>query len=405
MRQSPRQGNRIFSAVSAIATPALPLAWIVLAAAAAVGLARAQDKTPLAGVWTLNRTASELPREMGFNPDWIAGAGADRGGGSGSGNAGGGGGGRGRRGSGGGGRSAAAPTPFQGRRESYDEAQRLQLLTNEARNPAARLTIVDTPEAVTITNELGQSRTFHPTGREELIQVQAVTIPTTSHREGDRLVVLYHVEQDRDLRYAFSASTNPARLTVELQFLERGNGDKATRVYDPGAATDTTAASEPRTASSAAPGAPPRPSTETFDQRPGAELKGITSVGILVEDLGREAVACGLSHDAIESALSKKLGGGGLTVRRNSDEDTYVYVNIITTSVANGVCVSRYDAYLYTHATARLSYRDQPVLVQASLIHRGGIGSSTVAGHSAAVVRGLEGYIDLFLTQIHDANK
>jgi hypothetical protein len=45
------------------------------------------------------------------------------------------------------------------------------------------------------------------------------------------------------------------------------------------------------------------------------------------------------------------------------------------------------------------------VLVQVSLIHRGGIGASTAAGHASAVSRGLEGYIDVFLTQIRDANK
>jgi len=40
-----------------------------------------------------------------------------------------------------------------------------------------------------------------------------------------------------------------------------------------------------------------------------------------------------------------------------------------------------------------------------SLMHRGGIGSSGIASHAAAVQKGLEGYVDLFLTQIRDANK
>jgi hypothetical protein len=112
-----------------------------------------------------------------------------------------------------------------------------------------------------------------------------------------------------------------------------------------------------------------------------------------------------LSRETIESALSRRLTDAGLAVRRNSDDDTYVYVNIITTSVSNGTCVSRYDAFLYTHATATLSYRDRPVLVQVSLMHRGGIGASAPTAHAAAVVRGLEQYVDLFVTQISDANK
>jgi hypothetical protein len=80
-------------------------------------------------------------------------------------------------------------------------------------------------------------------------------------------------------------------------------------------------------------------------------------------------------------------------------------VNIMSTSLPNGSCTSRYDTFLYTHATAKLSYREQPVLVQVSLIHRGGIGTSAPTAHGSAVVRGLEGFVDLFVTQIHDANK
>jgi hypothetical protein len=45
------------------------------------------------------------------------------------------------------------------------------------------------------------------------------------------------------------------------------------------------------------------------------------------------------------------------------------------------------------------------VLVQVSLMHRGGIGTSAPTAHGAAVVRGLEEYVDLFVTQIRDANK
>ena len=112
-----------------------------------------------------------------------------------------------------------------------------------------------------------------------------------------------------------------------------------------------------------------------------------------------------MNHDAIESALTKRLTDGGFSVRRNSDEDSYVYVNVMTSSLADGTCVTRYDAFLYTHATATLSYREKPVLVQVSLIHRGGISGGALSTHAATVVRGLQTYVDLFVTQIHDANK
>src|SRR5262249_9351939 len=187
---------------------------------------------------------------------------------------------------------------------------------------------------------------------------------------------------------------------VEVRFLERGAGDKARRFYDSGVEATTAVASPgsrpPASAGAPPPGAPGTsslPAHESFDERPGAELKGLTSLGVLVEDLSSQATACGLSHDAIEAALSKRLTDAGFTVHKNSDEDTYVYVNVMTTSVAMGTCVSRYDAFLYTHATANLSYRDRPVLVQVSLMHRGGIGSSAPAAHAAAVGRGLESYI------------
>ena len=351
---------------------------------------------PLNGVWTLNRAISEFPREIGFSlevpqsPEDAQSAPA----------------GRGRRG--GGGSRASSGGPLSARRESYEDGQRKQLLTGEARNPPARLMLVDSGAAVTITNELGQSRTLHPGGRTESVEVQGVVFLVTSQRDGDRLVATFQIEQDRQVRYTYSPSGAPRQLSVQMEFVERGTtGDKATRVYDFGTESGNVAAN--RAAPSGAPPGAAAPPTdqprENFDQRPGAEFRGLKDVGVLVEDLGSEAQACGLKHDAIEDALARRLTAGGLNVRRNSDEDTYVYVNIITTAMSNGSCVSRYDAFLYTHGTAKLSYRQQPVLVQVSLMHRGGIGVSGIASHAAAVSRGLEGYVDLFVTQIRDANK
>ena len=73
----------------------------------------------------------------------------------------------------------------------------------------------------------------------------------TTQRDGDQLVVTYRVEQDRELRYTYSSSANPSRLIVDVQFLERGAGDKARRVYEPGVETaapspPTAAAPHPR---------------------------------------------------------------------------------------------------------------------------------------------------------------
>jgi hypothetical protein len=367
---------------------------LALAAAAMLPVpARAQPASGLSGVWTLNRAVSEFPADIGFNPAWMTAplAGAQ----GGDSNRGGGRGGR-------GGGSAAAP--FAARPESYDDARLLQLLTAEARNPPVRLTITDTMSSVSFVNELGQSRTLHPDGRQESIEIQGVIVGVTAKRDGDQLVVSYRGGQGRELRYTYSPSANPPRLTVDLQFLERGAGDKARRVYEAGTAAPTAVF----TTTPAAPGAPAGTGSapvEPTDQRPGAELRGLTSLGVLVEDLGPQAIACGLTREAIETALSKPLTAAGFTVRRNSDDDTYVYVNVMTSTLPTGLCVSRYDAFLYTHGTATLSYHDRPVLVQVSLMHRGGIGNSAPSAHPAAVVRGLVGFVDLFVTQIRDANK
>ena len=77
----------------------------------------------------------------------------------------------------------------------------------------------------------------------------------------------------------------------------------------------------------------------------------------------------------------------------------------MTTSVSTGLCVSRYDAFLYTHATAKLSYHDSPVLVQVSLLHKGGMTGGAPAAHAEAVLRGLQEYVDQFLNRLRDANK
>jgi hypothetical protein len=354
-----------------------------------------QAAPTLEGIWSLDRSLSEFPREIGFNvfgttlPD------------PGQNSGGGGGGDRGRRGSGGGGvRGASGPRP-----ESYDDAQRRDALTTEARNPPARLTIVDTPTAITITNDLGQSRTFHPDLREETIQVDRASVPTTTTRQADHLIVSYHASLNREVRYTYSRSANPPQLIVEVQFLEHGSGDKARRVYTAGAAPSELPAPGSPAPSKSVPAGQTTASSESVDQRPGAELKGLNRLGVIVEDLGDQAVACGLNAGTIETAVTKQLTDAGFTVRKNSDEDSYVYVNVMTASVGSGTCLSRYDAFLYTHAATKLSYHDRPVLVQVLLMHRGGMGSSAAAAHPATIARGLENFIALFIGQIRSANQ
>ena len=181
------------------------LTWLAFAA-----LALGQSSSGMGGIWSLNRAASQFPPDLGFSIDTSAGidpaqaAQPDTR--------------RGRRGSSG----RTSGTPFAAQRESYEDAQKRKLITDEARNPPSRMTIIDEPSVVVITNELGQTRTLHPTAREESVDIQGIPVPVTTLRDGAKLVVVYHVEQNRDVRYTYFKTD--ARLTVETEFLDSGAG-------------------------------------------------------------------------------------------------------------------------------------------------------------------------------------
>ncbi len=140
-------------------------------------------------------------------------------------------------------------------------------------------------------------------------------------------------------------------------------------------------------------------------QRPGDELKGLTSLAVVVEDLGLQAVSCGLNQAALETAVVKSLTDAGFKILRNSDEDTYLYVNVNSSKLPAGVCVSRYDVILYTHTTARMPYGSTPVLVQVSLLREGGMAGGAPAANAEGVLRDVKRAADAFATQIRDANK
>jgi hypothetical protein len=393
----------------------------VLAAACMLGLlapasARSQESGNLTGRWILNRNQSQVDKEIGFNPVWL-GAGtrsAERQSGGGEG------GGRGRRGSGGGQQGGFAVP-----RESEEDAKRVQQLSAEARMPSPHLTIIDSRGTVTITDADDVSRTLHTDGKDDYLQIHGLPITAVTVRDSGHLLVRYKVEQGRELRYTYARETAGPKLTVDIQFVEGGRvADTVRRVYDligpddpfptpdatsktePGAVGGVPAIPPPAALRGAAPaaasnGAPPEP----FNQQPDAELKGLTRLGIVIEGLGAQAASCGLTVAALEAAVAGKLKSAGFTVLTNTDEDSYVYVNVITGSLSTGSCVSRFDVTVYTHTTARLSYQPSPVLVQVSLLHRGGISGGAAAGHSATVVKDVSEYLDEFIVRIKAANK
>jgi hypothetical protein len=347
---------------------------------------QAQPSPDLSGKWALNRALSQFPSELGFDANFHSMAvddqeAAERGG-------------RGRR------PPSRMPLP-----ESADEGARKQQLTDEVRDPAPNLTITDTPDAVTFADDRGRSRTFHPNGKEELIQLGGVGVVTIARREAGELVVLYEVAQGRQIRYAFSRLDDPARLIVETQFIDRGNADKVTRLYEPAkaAAPSTSGAQTSSSGSPPPPAGTPPPASSV--PGPGAEFRGLSEIGVVVEELTSQSTSCALNQSTLETAVFKHLTDAGLKPRRNSDEDTYVYVNISTATVSNGLCVSRYDVYLTTHTMAKLSYQESPVLVEVTLVHKGSMAGGQAQAHADNVMKGVLDDVDEIASRIREANR
>lgn len=383
----------------------------VLATACVLGFltpasARGEQSPNLTGRWVLNRGESQIDKQIGFNPAWLVAGTRSSGRESGDGE----GGGRGRRGSSGGQHGG-----FNAPRESAEDAQRVQQLSAEARMPSPHLTILDSRGTVTITDADDESRTLHTDGKEDYLQIRGLPVTAVTVRDSGPVIVRYKVEQGRELRYIYTRETGGPKLTVDIQFVEGGRvADAVRRVYDLIGPTDPfpTPANPSKTEPGAGGGAASIPAAasnsaapEPFDQQPDAELKGLTRLRVVIEGLGAQAAACGLTEAALEAAVTGELKSAGFTVLTNADEDSYVYVNVITGSLSTGSCVSRFDVNVYTHTTARLAYQPSPVLVQVSLLHRGGINASAAAGHGAAVVKSVSEYVDEFIARIKAANK
>ena len=67
-------------------------------------------------------------------------------------------------------------------------------------------------------------------------------------------------------------------------------------------------------------------------------------------------------------------------------------MEVATTSVGNGLCVSRYDVTLTTHAMTTLSYQETPVLAEITLLREGGLTGGSPGVHAENVTHGLVQY-------------
>jgi hypothetical protein len=396
---------------------------VLLLNLALIGWARvaaAQSPMDLTGSWTLNRASSQLPEEIGFSAAGFENPAGARGGTSGGG---------GRRGGGGGG-GGRPPEELRSRLvlpESEEDARRRRFLTDEVRLPPERLALAVMPASVTITPEPGAARTVLPGRRDESVTIGSITATTTATWEGDRrLTVAYTAEAGRVVRYTYEVVPSPHQLIVDVEFVGRGGGDKVRRVYDPAppgqpAGSESNRTSERPAVAAAAP--PPRlalppgavppgarppasaPPTAAIDQRPDAPLKGLARLGLVIEGLEADAAKCGLKADAFETAVSKHLTDAGFRVLRNTDDETYLYVNVNAVTASAGLCVTRYDVTLYSHAAAPLAHTSAPVELQVELLHKGGLAGGAPAQNGDTVTKNVLDYVDQFAARIKNANK
>jgi hypothetical protein len=371
----------------------LALACITVALGAARATPVAAQPVDLSGTWVLDWGASQFPRDVvGFGMDLLPYGGS---------------GGTASDGpfSGGSGAPVLAPS-----RESETDAKNTKQLVEEVRRPSIWLQVTQTATAVTITDDRGHTRTFTTNGKDEGQRLDAGPVPTTARWEGKQLIVRYRVSPSRELRYALGRTPDGGRLTVDVRFVERGGRDSLTRVYEPlppGAELPSVAPAAPASSGSAPAGADvPAAAGQAAPlgtQAADAELAGIRSIGLVVEELTTQATACGLDRAALEAAVTTSLTAAGLKVARNSDEDTYLYVDVMTASVTNGLCVSRFDASLFTHTTATLTHQTRPVLVRVLLLHDGAMAGGAPKEHAANVMEGIVKRVDQFAAKISAA--
>ena len=373
-------------------------AVVCVTVALAVAGARPASAQPadLSGTWVLDWGASQFPSTtVGFGMDLLPrGATSEAlddtpyGGGSGA--------------------PVLAPS-----RESETDAKNTRQLVDEVRRPSLWLRVAQTATTVSITDDRGQTRTFSTTGKDEAQRLDAGPVPTNARWEAKQLIVRYRVSPARELRYTIGRTPDGGRLAVEVRFVERGGRDSVTRVYQPlpaGALLPSVAAPSPGVPASTStpPSTVPAAGGQAAPlgtQAPDAELAGIGSIGLVVEDLTAQAAACGLDRAALESAVMTSLTAAGLKVARNADEDTYLYVDVMTASVSNGLCVSRFDASLFTHTTTALTHQARPLLVRVLLLHDGAMAGGAPKEHAANVMEGVVKRVAGFADRIRAAGQ
>jgi hypothetical protein len=316
--------------------------------------------------------------------------------------------------------------------ESADDSTRLQQLTEAARTPPEHITIVQKPTSVSIADDQGHSRTFHPDGHQEELTIGTVVLPTTARWDSGGLVVVYDVEAGRQLRYTFTPTSNPTQLQVNIRFIEQGKeGDEVRLTYETPDAHDRNVLAgqpaglpppdapglpppdapglpPPDAPGAAAPGAPNSgsPAARPAMLPPGSELRGLTTIETVVEDLSAQAAACGLDQRKIQTSIAKILADAGFKSNAYGREDADLLVSVVTSKLPDGTCVSRYDTSLVSHADATFPYLKGTVAaVEVQLLRDGGMTGGSPSTHASGVMDALAKSVNHIVSQIRAAGK
>jgi hypothetical protein len=169
-----------------------------------------QSPLDLSGKWTLDTALSDSPEQIAaaIRIDVGAGGGENLLGESG----------RGGAGRGTGGRRGAEPRSEggQNRQPTSDEQKRIDELTESLRYPPTALTIAQTPDAVTITDEQQRARTLTPNGKREKQPVGSASLDVATRWEGPQLVSEQDLGGGRLVRYTYSIVPATKQLLVRV---------------------------------------------------------------------------------------------------------------------------------------------------------------------------------------------
>jgi hypothetical protein len=183
------------------------------------------EKLPdFSGTWTLDRSLSNDPAQANFGGAPVQqnqGTNRRRGGFGGFGGFGGGS----SRGSSNSSNTSASGTP--------DERARLAALTDELKKASATLVISHHDPDFVVNDALDHTLFFNTTASREDHTLNDVTFSSTSHWEGDRIVVEYAISSRRTLVYTYTLlpKTNQMVLRVRPQFGDGSNASELKLVY------------------------------------------------------------------------------------------------------------------------------------------------------------------------------